>query len=338
MRQLLYLRVFIAIAALASCSSPSVPTGPGEPSTVVEGRTLDAIDSSGAGASVRVGTLTARTDPDGHFRIDVGRSGEFGATIQGNGYVERQTTVHTTSSQQMRLPLIPASFDLAAFHEMFRASGALQRWAGEPTLVLLTSVMKYNGPSETSYESTGERLTNEELDQMEAHFTEGLRLLTGGTYTSFHVVQREDVAKGQRAGVLRNGAIVAGRYTGIVSWSNTIGLGRWQVGDDFIVTAGAVFLDRDFDRDDQRRRLLRIHELGHALGYMHVTTRPSVMNPSIGPEPTDFDAHGAIIAFQRYPGNRPPDVDPSFQPSTPFLTTSGTRRWGPPILCGMPRS
>ena len=31
-----------------------------------------------------------------------------------------------------------------------------------------------------------------------------------------------------------------------------------------------MFLDRDFDKNDNRRRLLRIHELGHALGLMHV--------------------------------------------------------------------
>ena len=72
-----------------------------------------------------------------------------------------------------------------------------------------------------------------------------------------------------------------------------------------------MYLDRDFDRDDNRRRLLRIHELGHALGYQHVESRSSIMNPSIGPEPTEFDRAGAVIAFSRPVGNRSPDVDPS---------------------------
>jgi hypothetical protein len=71
-----------------------------------------------------------------------------------------------------------------------------------------------------------------------------------------------------------------------------------------------MYLDRDFDRNDSRRRLLRIHELGHALGWQHVTSRTSIMNPAIGPEPTDFDRAGAVIAFQRPPGNRSPDTDP----------------------------
>jgi hypothetical protein len=87
-----------------------------------------------------------------------------------------------------------------------------------------------------------------------------------------------------------------------------------------------MFLDRDFDRNDSRRRLLRIHELGHALGYRHVTSRTSIMNPSIGPEPTDFDGAGAVLAFQRPVGNRSPDVDPSSSSRT-FATTGAAARW-----------
>ena len=71
-----------------------------------------------------------------------------------------------------------------------------------------------------------------------------------------------------------------------------------------------MFLDSRFDKNDDRRRLLRIHELGHALGQLHVETRPSIMNPSIGPEPTEFDRQAAVVAFQRPPGNVSPDADP----------------------------
>jgi hypothetical protein len=64
-----------------------------------------------------------------------------------------------------------------------------------------------------------------------------------------------------------------------------------------------------------------------------VNIRPSIMNPAIGSEPTEFDRAGALIAFQRLPGNRTPDIDAS---STPPFTTkgaagpTGTARWSKP--------
>jgi hypothetical protein len=54
-----------------------------------------------------------------------------------------------------------------------------------------------------------------------------------------------------------------------------------------------------------------MHELGHALGYDHVTSRQSVMNSTPTVEPTPFDRQAAAIVFDRPPGNRAPDVDPT---------------------------
>jgi len=58
-------------------------------------------------------------------------------------------------------------------------------------------------------------------------------------------------------------------------------------------------LDNEFDRTSELRRLLRTHELGHALGYNHVKSRVSIMNPRIGPELTDFDRQVVMLAFRR---------------------------------------
>jgi hypothetical protein len=75
---------------------------------------------------------------------------------------------------------------------------------------------------------------------------------------------------------------------------------------------------------------LRIHELGHALGYQHVQTTPSIMRPTIGPEPTDFDRAAALIAYQRPVGNRAPDIDPAA--SSRAVSTGGIR-WSDPTVC-----
>jgi hypothetical protein len=49
------------------------------------------------------------------------------------------------------------------------------------------------------------------------------------------------------------------------------------------------------------------------------------MNPAIGPEPTDFDRAGAVIAFQRTPGNQSPDIDPQGSSRTSSVAVGGGR-------------
>ena len=153
----------------------------------------------------------------------------------------------------------------------------------------------------------------------------------GSTYTSFADVSIERPPSGMRVLVIRPGAVVVGRYNGIQTFASTIGYGRWAEDPSGAVTGGSMFLDRGFDHDDSRRRLLRIHELGHALGYLHVETRTSIMNPAIGPEPTEFDRTAAIVAFQRQPGNVSPDTDPQGLGGNPF----GPREtmWMAPVAC-----
>ena len=95
----------------------------------------------------------------------------------------------------------------------------------------------------------------------------------------------------------RPGQIVVGRYSGVRSLLKTIGFGGRSARTDGTIASGAIVLDSDYDRTSDLRRLLRTHELGHALGYNHVQSRASIMNPSIGPEPTDFDRMAVQIAF-----------------------------------------
>jgi Matrixin len=264
----------------------------------------------------------------------MGSISTYPAVIDGPSVVERSTRM-TANGSRARVSMIPASFDLRAFDEMFRTSNAqLQRWTSRPALVVLAAVMDYRNTSDQIYTATGEQLTDAELEQLKAHLMEGLAFLTGNTYTSFASVEIERPTGGARVNTLRAGQIVVGRYNGVANLAKTIGYGMWSEQPDGSIGGGAMYLDRNFDKDDNRRRLLRIHELGHALGYQHVESRTSIMNPSIGPEPNEFDRGGAIIAFARPVGNKSPDVDPT---SAVVSVSTGEGHWrAPATACALP--
>ncbi|HVH26071.1 MAG TPA: hypothetical protein VM818_04905 [Vicinamibacterales bacterium] len=324
----------LSAALLAGCTdSPAAPGDSSSPS-MLRGQTVNAIDGATlSGIEVQVGNERAvTTDGTGSFDVEVGGPGSYATVIRGTSVVERYTSISATSGDRLRMPLIPATFDLAAFDQLMRATNRrLQRWTTQPQLVLVATVLSYRGASGEEYPATSHQMSGEEVAEMIEHLTEGLSLLTGGTYSRFSTVTVERPASGERVAAARMGKIVVAEYNGITSLDGTIGYGTWAETDNGSVVAGAMYLDRDFDHDDARRRLLRIHELGHALGYLHVTSRPSIMNPSIGPEPTDFDREAALIGFQRPPGNVAPDTDP--QPATSASKSAGPTevRWSPPV-------
>lgn len=222
-----------------------------------------------------------------------------------------------SSSQSLLLPSVasvgspdpaaPASMTAApaqlqmeqALDEMLqRRNGRVVRWTRQPELVVLTSVMEYRPGAQTTYEATSERLDEKEVADLIGDLTSALRLLTADTFRQFAGVRLEDAPSGTRVNVLRPGQIVVGRYRGLRDRLNTVGLGGKVAYDAASIGAGLILLDRDYDRSSVLRRLLRTHELGHALGYRHVESSSSIMNPRIGAEPTDVDRHAALVAFQ----------------------------------------
>jgi hypothetical protein len=332
-------RVVLGLAALgAACGGSSGPTSPSDtgsgtgPAPVVQGQAVSAISGSPeANLSVIIGSYRGvTTDAQGQFNVDGARPGTYNMQVRGGAIVDRDTTI-TAASTPARVSVIPSAFDLVAFDEMFRTENArLQRWTSQPSLVVVATTMNFRSMSDDTFQASGEQMTDDEVSLLLSHLNEGMALHTGGTWTGFQSVDIERPASGERVLALRTGKIVVGRYTGIQNLANTIGYGRWSVSPDGTVVGGAIFLDRDFDKNDARRRLLRLHELGHALGYQHVKSRTSIMNPAVGPEPTDFDRAGGVIAFQRPPGNHSPDADPA---PTTRLTAGGAGRWSDPTVC-----
>lgn len=332
----------LLLSSLAACSrtptAPSASAAAGGSASAggaaLTGQTVDAVTGSpSAHLQVSIGGIDVQTDDEGLFGIDGLQPGNYAASVRGISVVPRQTRV-STSAGRARLSLIPASFDLGAFNEMYRSEGGqLQRWRSRPALVIVATVLSFASESDGSYAAIAEQMTDEEVGQLQAHLTAGLAMLTGGTFEGFSSVSVERPDSGQRTRVTRPGAVVVARYTGIDDGDGTVGYGRWSALADGTITGGTMYLDRAFDRNDARRRLLRIHELGHALGYQHVTKRASIMNPTLGPEPTDFDRAGAVIAFDRAPGNRAPDIDPGV--AGVALVTGGGSTWSPLVPCAV---
>ena len=195
---------------------------------------------------------------------------------------------------------VPAETIGTPVDEMLRtAQGRWERWTRVPELVVLTAVMDYHAPGVHAYRATAEQLRPDEIDALIIDLTRALGELTGDTLVEFAAVHREPVAPGTSVAILQNGRIVAGRYRGLREMANTLGFGGRHTRQDGSIAAGAVVLDAEFDRSSRHRWLSRTHELGHALGFNHVTSRVSVMNARLGPEPTAVDRQLARLAFAR---------------------------------------
>jgi len=189
--------------------------------------------------------------------------------------------------------------DAQAFNEMlFGSKRRTVAWAQAPELVLLMPVMQYQPDEANTYTATSDQLTEAEANQLIDDLTSALSVLTDGVFTTFAGVRREFVGAGATTSVLRPGAIVVGRFRGVKQAAQAIGRGGRKVNASGTITSGAMLLDSDYDRDSSRRRLLRTHELGHALGYNHVAARESIMNDRIGADLTDFDRKAAAVAFR----------------------------------------
>jgi hypothetical protein len=313
-------------------STPASPTPPSGGASFVRGRAVSVIDGAAeAGVSVQVGTgQSITTDSSGGFQADVSTPGKYSAMVRGATIVERETTVDAPDGNA-RLSLIPATFDIGAFNQLARTTNQrLQRWTIKPALIVIVPVMHYSNSVDDGFVATNDKMTDFEASSLASHLTEALALLSGGTYTAFESTILERPAAGDLVSVKRPGKIVVGRYYSMPTMDGTIGLATWFEQSDGTVNGGVVFLDEPFDHNDSRRRLLRYHELGHALGYRHVTSRTSIMNPVIGPEPTDFDREAAMIAYQRPPGNRSPDRDPDTAARIGSLAFAGAH-WVKPL-------
>ena len=274
---------------------------------------VDALTSAGLGGVTIAssGFSAAPTSADGFFSIvgtaPAGDPATF--TFSGPAIVERRTSVRVPGPDAT-VSVIPASFDLRAFDEMCRASHLL-RWTTPPPLVIERRSLQFTSTGATTFTALATSLTDPDAGQLEGDLTWALPQLTGGRFESFGSVAIQESAPGSTVAFLVGGRITVARFEGLTAATGFWGFSRWQFRSTGEVIGGTIMLDSTFETSGSPfRRSLRAHELGHALGYNHVTLRTSVMNSTARTEPNAFDRDATQIAYQRPPGNRSPDIDP----------------------------
>jgi hypothetical protein len=303
----------------------------GAPGPQLNGRAIGVLSNQPLmGVTVRAdGGGQTLTDDDGQFSL-AGAGAPAGSqrlTFSSTSTVERQMPVRAPGDAAS-VTLIPKSFDLRSFDEMFRARGGLHRWVEAPRLVVERRVLTFTNTTAMNYTATADLMSEEEASQLIDDLSRALPQLTGNSFSGFASVDIEVADEGDPVAISRDGVIVVARYQGLSPKLGAWGYGRWAWNGAGQVRMGAVMVDNEFEQSGSPyRRSLRAHELGHALGYDHVSSDASAMNISGRIEPTAFDLDATSIAFRREPLNMSPDIDPD--PATVQRRTSErTLTWG----------
>lgn len=303
-------------------TSPGVaqppPTGGPPPSPgphVVTGSIVSALDEAAGAPNAAFtvnSTLVGRSDAGGQFTVGLPASGVNRAVLSAAGYVARETGINAPGDN-LRLSLIPSTFNLAAFDLMFRPSGGgLARWTSAPAIVLEHRVVQFAGNTcVQSYQALDETISDADSDEILTDLRDGYELLTAGLIGPLTSVTTQLSAGGSTVEPRRDRTIIVMRGEGLFAATGYLGSACWSRSADGSVTSGFIVLDNAFESAASRfHRSVRMHELGHTLGCTHVTGQVSVMNPSARIEPTEFDRQAARIAALRPIGNRSPDIDP----------------------------
>ena len=204
---------------------------------------------------------------------------------------------HVSLGARDGMPAGWAAPDEAALRELLEGPGGQREvWDRVPELVVLGGVVEFAPQAFThAYRATGESIAPEEIEVLVADLTSALAELTDYRLERFAEVRVESLAEGDEVSLFRRGQVVVGRFAGVREQMGTLGYGG-RTARRGTITAGAVILDAEFDGASADRRILRTHELAHALGYNHVEARPSIMNPRVGTEMTTFDRLAVAVA------------------------------------------
>jgi hypothetical protein len=225
-------------------------------------------------------------------------------------FIERRTAVKLPASG-VHLSMIPSTFDQAAFEELAprATTTGLRRWTQDPSLTILTNAVEYDGVSYNPL-VTDRGIPETDFNCLLDGVKRAIGPMSDNTLT-FKKVETLALPAGSHFSVpsTPEGTIVIAVAHGV----NANGRASPFAGvDPTVLVRGVVWVSADnLPLCGSTAARVYPHELGHALGYEHVTREASVMS---GIDPTsgltEFDREAIRIVYQRTPGNRSPDVDP----------------------------
>lgn len=284
------------------------------------GRVVNAFQlGSGVNSATVVvdGLSTVTTDAGGSFQLAAPIGGTYSLAVTASSYVDRRTKVSIPGAG-FSLSLIPRSFDLVTFDQMARSRlGKLARWLSQPNLVIQKNLIDWTDAS-GGYLVLAETMSEADLACMVTRVRDAVAQMSGGAL-NIATVSIDSLQAGTR--VTQNekeGAITIWAAKNL----DAAGRGGGSMGADMVIRSGRAYfiagrsnpaLPNTYQTQCNATGLLYRHEIGHVLGYQHVTTRASVMGegPPFYSEITEFDRQAAMIVYQRTPGNESPDTDPS---------------------------
>ena len=287
------------------------------------------VDGSGAVAGDAAGQFNLETEaPDGRYRV----------TAAGAGVVSRQTTVTFPGTAPV-ISLIPSTFNMTAFDQMARQFGeplgVTKRWTQAPALVIETSLVDpqsvVGGIPQYPPVASEQQLSDAAVNEVVALLSRALPLMTGGTFTGFASIGRATTPAGGSIEMDRPGTITVVRYNGLDQLCKGF---TYFLYDTLTLEAlGSRLFLQNCSQLAGAAPLSAVvaHELGHALGFAHVSAAPSVMAATVFSDVTDFDRQVGAIVFQRAAGNQAPDVDPDVAVNQPARRFGGQTRIVGPI-------
>jgi hypothetical protein len=288
--------------------SPTAPTAPTPTNWSVSGRITSQSGAPIPGAVVTpVGEAAILTDASGNYTLSgVGQPSDnpYSLQVTGNGYLRRQIWVlwqqAARTNVNVDLISLAAPFSLPFYRELARDAmdepGALQPlslWPGGNPKVYVRTVDQNGEPVDPLVLSSVYNVIGETVSD----WTDGrlsVQTLQHGTETR----QRQD------------GWLIVNfvrHATGDICGQAFVGALDGQIElVDGACTCGTSTMPKQ----------VVAHEVGHAMGFFHVSDRGSLMYPQASRNCTNINLSSAErvhskVAWTRKPGNLDPDLDPA---------------------------